>query len=124
MERGPLALVPRPSAVDAVPKALRLAGISLDALVQSDREKIRSTVKAVMKAVERDDIAALGRCLAEDYRDSFHHSKIQLLQHAEEGLERSSLVKAKIAGLSSSSNKKSADFPFCKLPTCFDIPMA
>ncbi len=82
------------------PLGIALAGISLDALVQSDREKIRSTVKAAMKAVERADIAALGRCLAEDYQDSFHHSKIQLLQHAEEGLERSALVKAKIAGLS------------------------
>ena len=83
-----------------LPLGLALVGVGLDFFIQTDQEKIRSVLKATMKALENEDIKGLGTFIASDYQDSVHNSKTHLLQHAENGLERSPLAKANISSIS------------------------
>ena len=83
-----------------LPLGLALIGLGLDFFIQTDNEKVRVTLKAVMKSLEDEDIETFKSWIAPDYQDSLHKSKIRLLQHAEDGLTRSPLAQAKIPHLS------------------------
>jgi len=57
------------------------AGFGLDVLVPTDLEKINSTIDKAVRAVKDEDCNAIGQVLAENYSDSFHGTKAQLVAH-------------------------------------------
>lgn len=83
-----------------LPLGLALAGVGLDFFIQTDQENVRAILKGTMKALENEDIEALGTFIASDYQDTLHNTKIRLLQHAENGLERSPMAKTKTTSIS------------------------
>ncbi|MHC4754206.1 MAG: hypothetical protein ACYTBP_03600 [Planctomycetota bacterium] len=64
-----------------IPIIIALAGLATDYFVQSDAEKIRTTIKQAVKAVEIENIDQLKPLIAEAYSDSFHRSKKALLDN-------------------------------------------
>jgi hypothetical protein len=84
------------------PILIATGGIALDILVQTDSEKINSAIKAVVKVVQEEDCDRLEGMIAEDYQDSYHKSKRELMSHCrrrltpglvEKNTKTSSLVK-------------------------------
>jgi hypothetical protein len=63
------------------PIFIAAGGIALDMLVQTDLEKINSSIKTVVKSVQEEDCDTLEALVAEDYRDSYHKSKRELMAH-------------------------------------------
>ncbi|MHC4536350.1 MAG: hypothetical protein ACYS6K_20560 [Planctomycetota bacterium] len=64
-----------------LPVLVATGGIALDMLVQTDLEKINSVLSTVIKAVEEEDCNSIEVLIAEDYRDSFHKTKWDLVAH-------------------------------------------
>ncbi|NQT00788.1 MAG: hypothetical protein HQ580_02065 [Planctomycetes bacterium] len=64
-----------------LPVFVATAGIGLDMLVQTDLEKINSVIRTVIKAVQEEDCDSIEVIIAEDYRDSFHNTKWDLMSH-------------------------------------------
>ncbi|HUV66244.1 MAG TPA: hypothetical protein VMW24_20295, partial [Sedimentisphaerales bacterium] len=64
-----------------VPVLIAGAGFGLDALVPTDLEKINATIDKAVRAVKDEDCSAIGQVLTENYSDSFHSTKAQLLDH-------------------------------------------
>ena len=79
----------------AVPVLLVAAAFGLDWLVTTDSEKIRTLITTAEKAGQARDLAGLERLVAEDYRDSFHKDKRQLIDHARAALSGSPLKAVK-----------------------------
>ena len=87
------------------PIFIAAGGIALDMLVQTDLEKINSAIKTVVKAIQEEDCDTLEAMVAEDYRDSYHSSKRELMAHCrrklapqlvEKNTKTSSLVKLSV----------------------------
>ena len=70
-----------------VPLGLAGAALGLDFLVATDLERIHTTLASVLQAVENEDCRAVASCIANDYSDSRHRSKAQLLVHCREELD-------------------------------------
>ena len=70
-----------------IPVFIAVAGIGLDMLVQTDLEKINSVINTVIKAVEEEDCDSLEALVTEDYRDSFHNTKRDLMSHCRRELK-------------------------------------
>jgi hypothetical protein len=64
-----------------VPVFLCALAFGLDALVGTDKEKITAVIDKSIRAVEKEDAAAFEKTIAEDYRDSFHNDKQELISH-------------------------------------------
>ena len=64
-----------------IPCLIAAAGFGLDALVPTDMEKINAVIDKAVRAVQDEDCNAIGQVLAENYKDSFHGTKAQLLDH-------------------------------------------
>ena len=64
-----------------LPIFVAATGVGLDMLVQTDLEKINSVISTVIKAVEEEDCDAIEAVVAEDYHDSFHNTKWDLVAH-------------------------------------------
>lgn len=64
-----------------LPGFLVVAAFGLDYMVETEREQINAAIGAVVKAVEDEDPAAIGVAISEDYRDSYHNSKQNLIRH-------------------------------------------
>jgi hypothetical protein len=79
----------------AVPVLLLIAAFALDWLVVTDSEKIRTVITTAEKAGQTRDLASLERLVAEDYHDSFHRDKRQLLDRARAALTSSPLKAVK-----------------------------
>jgi hypothetical protein len=62
-----------------LPVFVAVLGVGLDLAVTTDLEKINQLIKTGIKAVEEENLPAIGRLLASDYRDSYHQSKESLL---------------------------------------------
>ena len=70
---------PRPWAVAL---ALACGAVALDYGIATDHEKVEATLKHLIKAVQAQDVQAIGRLMAPDYRDGYHRSKERLMTHA------------------------------------------
>jgi hypothetical protein len=81
-----------------LPVFVAAAGIALDMFVQTDLEKINSVIGTVIKAVQEEDCDSIGAMIAEDYRDSFHNTKWDLMSHC----------RRKLTGPLVEKNKKTA----------------
>lgn len=64
-----------------VPVSLCALAFGLDALVGTDKEKITAVIDKSIQAVEKEDSAAFAKTIAEDYQDSFHKNKQELISH-------------------------------------------
>ena len=78
-----------------LPVFVVVAAFALDLLVQTDLEKINSVINTVIKAVEEEDCNSIEVLIAENYRDSFHATKIHLIRHCRQRLTPSLIVKNK-----------------------------
>ncbi len=79
-----------------LPLLIAIVGFSLDVLVATDAEKIRTAIKAAVKAVEEENPDAIEPLISDDYRDSNHNSKSSLMQHGRRRLSKP-LVEENIA---------------------------
>jgi len=78
-----------------LPVIVAVAAFGLDMLVQTDLEKINSTINTVIKAVEEENCNAIETIIAENYRDSYHDTKIHLMRHCRKRLTPSLVAKNK-----------------------------
>jgi hypothetical protein len=69
-----------------LPVLLVVAAFGLDFLVETDLEKINAVIDKGVKAVEDEDSDAIEQILADDYADSYHSSKSDLMAHCREVL--------------------------------------
>jgi len=64
-----------------LPLSVAALGFALDYLVKTDREKLNALIDTVVKAVEEENCPAIDAAVADDYRDSFHAAKPDLMAH-------------------------------------------
>ncbi|MGD0551774.1 MAG: hypothetical protein ABSB25_03900 [Sedimentisphaerales bacterium] len=64
-----------------LPIVIAIAAFAIDYLVQTDKEKIESVLAKASRAVEKEDIRAIEPLIWENYSDSVHPSKQELLDH-------------------------------------------
>ncbi|MHC4640146.1 MAG: hypothetical protein ACYS32_00775 [Planctomycetota bacterium] len=64
-----------------LPLALAAAAFGLDFVVRTDLERINTLIKTVRKATEEEDFGAIASLISEDYSDSFHNGKDDLMNH-------------------------------------------
>ncbi len=62
-----------------LPFVLAFAAFGLDYLVETDLEKINAVIDVGVKAVEEENPDAIEMIIADDYTDSYHHSKNALM---------------------------------------------
>jgi hypothetical protein len=79
-----------------IPVAVIAAGFALDYFVQTDRERITAVVKNVSEAVENEDCSGVEPYISQDYRDSIHYTKADLMAHCANRLSEP-LIKENIA---------------------------
>ncbi len=72
----------------SVPIAIGGAAFAIDFLVETDTEKIEKTIYSLTKAVEQENCDAIAALISEDYKDSFHKTKRQLISHCKVRLEK------------------------------------
>jgi len=64
-----------------LPLLLAAAAFGLDFLVETDLEKINAVIDIGIKAVEEENPDAIEAIIADNYSDSFHKSKNELMYH-------------------------------------------
>jgi hypothetical protein len=77
-----------------LPVFLVIAAFGLDFLVETDLEKINAVIGKGVKAVETENPDAIETIIADNYTDSFHSSKIALIEHCGEILSGPLIEKA------------------------------
>ena len=83
----------------ALPALVTVVAFGVDAIVATDREKIHTVLKEGMKAVEQEDCDALRVIISDDYQDSYHSNKAQLIAHCRTELRRSPVERVRKANL-------------------------
>jgi hypothetical protein len=81
-----------------IPVFVVITAFGLDVLVQTDLEKINLVINAAIKAVEQEDYRAIGATIADNYSDSYHGTKQQLLDHCKRELSKPLVDKIKKSG--------------------------
>ncbi|MHC4172411.1 MAG: hypothetical protein ACYTBX_11785 [Planctomycetota bacterium] len=69
------------------------AAFGLDFTVRTDLEKINAVINTCIKAVEEEDLVAIEAVIADDYRDSHHNTKRDLIRHCRTQLSQSLVEK-------------------------------
>ena len=67
----------------------------MDLLVQTDLEKINAVIDMGIKAVEEEDCSVIEDIIADNYRDSFHNTKNDLVSDCRMQLSSSLVEKGK-----------------------------
>jgi len=62
-----------------IPLSVIALAFALDYIVKTDHEKVNALINAFMKAVQREDPAAIEPLIADDYRDSHNRTKADLI---------------------------------------------
>lgn len=65
----------------ALPLFLVLAAFGLDQLVQTDLEKINSVIATAVEAFEEENADVIEAIISEDYYDSYHNTKKELIYY-------------------------------------------
>lgn len=81
-----------------IPLVVAALGFGLDALVQTDLEKVNEVMGGVLNAVRDEDCDALAELIAEDYSDSYHTGKGQLITRCRSRLREPLVEKIKLIG--------------------------
>lgn len=82
-----------------VPAFLVVAAFGLDALVQTDLEKIKALINTGNKAVEQENCNAIAAIISDSYRDSYHRTKGDLMYSCTLWLSEPLVEKAKNTSL-------------------------
>jgi hypothetical protein len=82
-----------------VPVFFVVAAFGVDMLVQTDLEKIHSVINEALNAVQQQDYGAIEATIADNYNDSYHGTKLQLMAHCRKELPRALIKKIKRTGL-------------------------
>lgn len=77
------------------PAFVAAAAFGLDFTVRTDLEKINAVINTCTKAVEEENCNAIEAIIAEDYRDSHHNTKRDLMRHCRTQLSQSMVQKNK-----------------------------
>lgn len=64
-----------------IPVFLCISAFALDWLVKTDMEKITSVINSGIKTVEEENCEGIAQILSEDYQDSYHKNKKELIQY-------------------------------------------
>ena len=78
-----------------VPALVAAAAFGLDLAVRTDLEKINAVINTCIKAVEEEDCSAIEAAIAEDYHDSYHNTKRDLMRHCRTQLSQPLVEKNK-----------------------------
>jgi hypothetical protein len=78
-----------------IPLLIAAAAFGIDALVQTDEEKIQAILDAGIKSLEVKNFNQIEFYISDDYRDSLHSSKEQLFNHAKRALKSNMVQKGK-----------------------------
>ena len=65
----------------ALPAFLTVAAFGLNWLVQTDLEKIKAVINTGVKAAEKENCDAIEKILSDNYRDSYHNTKQDLMHY-------------------------------------------
>lgn len=82
-----------------IPAAVVAAAFALDFLVQTDMEKIRAVIDTGIKTVERENAVKLGQIISNDYKDSYHNTKENLMRYCRELFSEPLVEKNKLMSL-------------------------
>jgi len=82
-----------------LPVLVAVGSFGLDLLVQTDLEKIKALVKTGAKAVEEENCNAIAQIISDDYRDSYHNTKIELMSHCRVKLSQPLVERNRKTGL-------------------------
>lgn len=63
------------------PLLIALLGFAIDFLIKTDREKINILINSVIKATQEENIPAIDAIIANDYHDSAHQTKRDLMRY-------------------------------------------
>jgi len=82
-----------------IPAFLAISAFGLDFLVKTDLEKINAVIKTSIKAVQQEDCDAIEAIIADNYHDSYHNTKADLMAHCRKEMARPAVEKNKKANL-------------------------
>ena len=77
-----------------LPLIIAVAAFGADFLVQSDIEQIRDVIKKASVAVKEENTAAIGKLISENYSDSYHPTKQDLMYHCRRRLSEPLIEKS------------------------------
>ena len=83
----------------ALPVFLAAAAFGLDFLVKTDLEKINALINAAIIAVEEENPDAIEAIISDNYSDSYHSTKKDLMHHCRAELSQPLVEKNKKTGL-------------------------
>jgi hypothetical protein len=78
-----------------IPLLIVLAGFGIDRAVTTDKEKINDIIVSGINAVKTENFNSIDSYISDDYRDSYHRSKDQLISHVQGRLRMNEVEKAK-----------------------------
>jgi len=78
-----------------IPVFLVIVAFGTDMLVQTDLEKINAVIKSAINAVQEEDYRAIGATIADNYSDSYHSTKQDLMAHCKRELSKPLVDKIK-----------------------------
>ena len=78
-----------------LPIVIAAGGFGLDFLIKTDLEKINHVIQIAIQAVEEQDPDAIEKFIANDYYDSYHHTKDALMVHCRSELNQPQAEKCK-----------------------------
>jgi len=81
-----------------IPATLALLAFGIDALVQTDIERINVLLKTALRAVQNEDCSTIATLIANNYADSHHRSKADLLRHCANRFTDSPVERARRTG--------------------------
>lgn len=81
-----------------LPVSMAAIAFGTDYLVQTDLEKINSVINTGMKAVKNMDYRNIENIISDNYSDSLHDSKANLIAHCRQKLSQNTLEKNKKTG--------------------------
>lgn len=64
-----------------LPAITAVAAFGLDFFVQTDLEKIKTVINVGIKAVEEENCNAITQIISDNYSDSYHNAKSDLIHH-------------------------------------------
>jgi hypothetical protein len=78
-----------------LPAFLTVAAFGFDLLIQTDLEKINVVINTGIQAVEEENPDAIEAIISDNYRDSYHNTKKDLMEHCRARLSEPLVAKNK-----------------------------
>ena len=78
-----------------LPAFLAVAAFGFDLLVKTDLEKINAVINTGIKAVEEENSDAIEAIISDNYHDSYHNTKKDLMRHCRARLSKPLVAKNK-----------------------------